>query len=305
MVYLFAALALIVFILIVTNIRIVPQSHAYVIERLGAYCSTWQVGLHVKVPLIDRMANSMSLKEKVLDFQPQPVITKDNVTMMIDTVVYFQITDPKLYTYGVEKPINALENLSATTLRNIIGELELDQTLTSRDVINTKMRSILDEATDPWGIKVNRVEVKNIIPPEAIKEAMEKQMRAERERREQILIAEGKKQSAILVAEGEKQSKILEAEAAKEATILAAEAEKEAAVKRAEGEAEAIRQVQEATAAGLKMIKDAGVDEKVIRLRSLEAFEKAADGKATKIIVPSDIQNFSGLAEAIAEVVKK
>ncbi|MCI7397230.1 MAG: SPFH/Band 7/PHB domain protein [Spirochaetia bacterium] len=305
MVYLFAALALIVFILIVTNIRIVPQSHAYVIERLGAYCSTWQVGLHVKVPLIDRMANSMSLKEKVLDFQPQPVITKDNVTMMIDTVVYFQITDPKLYTYGVEKPINALENLSATTLRNIIGELELDQTLTSRDVINTKMRSILDEATDPWGIKVNRVEVKNIIPPEAIKEAMEKQMRAERERREQILIAEGKKQSAILVAEGEKQSKILEAEAAKEATILAAEAEKEAAVKRAEGEAEAIRQVQEATAAGLKMIKDAGVDEKVIRLRSLEAFEKAADGKATKIIVPSDIQNFSGLAGAIAEVVKK
>ena len=305
MVYLFAALALIVFILIVTNIRIVPQSHAYVIERLGAYCSTWQVGLHVKVPLIDRMANSMSLKEKVLDFQPQPVITKDNVTMMIDTVVYFQITDPKLYTYGVEKPINALENLSATTLRNIIGELELDQTLTSRDVINTKMRSILDEATDPWGIKVNRVEVKNIIPPEAIKEAMEKQMRAERERREQILIAEGKKQSAILVAEGEKQSKILEAEAAKEATILAAEAEKETAVKRAEGEAEAIRQVQEATAAGLKMIKDAGVDEKVIRLRSLEAFEKAADGKATKIIVPSDIQNFSGLAGAIAEVVKK
>lgn len=305
MVYLFAALALIVFILIITNIRIVPQSHAYVIERLGAYCSTWQVGLHVKVPLIDRMANSMSLKEKVLDFQPQPVITKDNVTMMIDTVVYFQITDPKLYTYGVEKPINALENLSATTLRNIIGELELDQTLTSRDVINTKMRSILDEATDPWGIKVNRVEVKNIIPPEAIKEAMEKQMRAERERREQILIAEGKKQSAILVAEGEKQSKILEAEAAKEATILAAEAEKEAAVKRAEGEAEAIRQVQEATAAGLKMIKDAGVDEKVIRLRSLEAFEKAADGKATKIIVPSDIQNFSGLAGAIAEVVKK
>ena len=305
MVYLFAALALIVFILIVTNICIVPQSHAYVIERLGAYCSTWQVGLHVKVPLIDRMANSMSLKEKVLDFQPQPVITKDNVTMMIDTVVYFQITDPKLYTYGVEKPINALENLSATTLRNIIGELELDQTLTSRDVINTKMRSILDEATDPWGIKVNRVEVKNIIPPEAIKEAMEKQMRAERERREQILIAEGKKQSAILVAEGEKQSKIIEAEAAKEATILAAEAEKEAAVKRAEGEAEAIRQVQEATAAGLKMIKDAGVDEKVIRLRSLEAFEKAADGKATKIIVPSDIQNFSGLAGAIAEVVKK
>ena len=305
MIYLIAVLAFIVFLLIVTNIRIVPQSYAYVIERLGAYSSTWQVGLHVKLPLIDRMANSMSLKEKVLDFQPQPVITKDNVTMMIDTVVYFQITDPKLYTYGVEKPINALENLSATTLRNIIGELELDQTLTSRDVINTRMRSILDEATDPWGIKVNRVEVKNIIPPEAIKVAMEKQMRAERERREQILIAEGQKQSAILVAEGEKQSRILEAQAAKEATILAAEAEKEAAVKKAEGEAEAIRQVQEATAAGLKMIKDAGVDENVIRLRSLEAFEKAADGKATKIIVPSDIQNFSGLAGAISEVVKK
>ena len=305
MIYLIAALAFIAFILIVTNIRIVPQSHAYVIERLGAYCSTWQVGLHVKLPLIDKMANSMSLKEKVLDFEPQPVITKDNVTMMIDTVVYFQITDPKLYTYGVEKPINALENLSATTLRNIIGELELDQTLTSRDVINTRMRSILDEATDPWGIKVNRVEVKNIIPPEAIKVAMEKQMRAERERREQILIAEGQKQSAILVAEGQKQSKILEAEAAKEATILAAEAEKEAAVKKAEGEAEAIRQVQEAKAAGLKMIKEAGVDEKVIPLTSLEAFEKAADGKATKIIVPSDIQNFSGLAGAIAEVVKK
>lgn len=305
MIYLIAALAFIVFLLIVTNIRIVPQSYAYVIERLGAYSSTWQVGLHVKLPLIDRMANSMSLKEKVLDFQPQPVITKDNVTMMIDTVVYFQITDPKLYTYGVEKPINALENLSATTLRNIIGELELDQTLTSRDVINTRMRSILDEATDPWGIKVNRVEVKNIIPPEAIKVAMEKQMRAERERREQILIAEGQKQSAILVAEGEKQSRILEAQAAKEATILAAEAEKEAAVKKAEGEAEAIRQVQEATAAGLKMIRNAGVDENVIRLRSLEAFEKAADGKATKIIVPSDIQNFSGLAGAISEVVKK
>ena len=305
MIYLIAALAFIVFLLIVTNIRIVPQSYAYVIERLGAYSSTWQVGLHVKLPLIDRMANSMSLKEKVLDFQPQPVITKDKVTMMIDTVVYFQITDPKLYTYGVEKPINALENLSATTLRNIIGELELDQTLTSRDVINTRMRSILDEATDPWGIKVNRVEVKNIIPPEAIKVAMEKQMRAERERREQILIAEGQKQSAILVAEGEKQSRILEAQAAKEATILAAEAEKEAAVKKAEGEAEAIRQVQEATAAGLKMIRDAGVDENVIRLRSLEAFEKAADGKATKIIVPSDIQNFSGLAGAISEVVKK
>ncbi|MCR5081730.1 MAG: SPFH/Band 7/PHB domain protein [Treponema sp.] len=305
MVYVLGALIAIFVILIVQNIRIVPQSHAYVIERLGAYNSTWQVGLHVKLPLVDRIASSMSLKERVLDFPPQPVITKDNVTMMIDTVVYFQITDPKLYTYGVEKPINALENLSATTLRNIIGELELDQTLTSRDVINTKMRSILDEATDPWGIKVNRVEVKNIEPPHAIREAMEKQMKAERERREQILIAEGHKQSAILEAEGQKQSKILEAEASKEATILAAEAEKEAAIKRAQGEAEAIRQVQEATAAGLKMIKEAGVDEKVIRLRSLEAFEKAADGKATKIIVPSDIQNFSGLAGAVSEVVKK
>ncbi len=305
MVYVLGALIAIFVILIVQNIRIVPQSHAYVIERLGAYNSTWQVGLHVKLPLVDRIASSMSLKERVLDFPPQPVITKDNVTMMIDTVVYFQITDPKLYTYGVEKPINALENLSATTLRNIIGELELDQTLTSRDVINTKMRSILDEATDPWGIKVNRVEVKNIEPPHAIREAMEKQMKAERERREQILIAEGHKQSAILEAEGQKQSRILEAEASKEATILAAEAEKEAAIKKAQGEAEAIRQVQEATAAGLKMIKEAGVDEKVIRLRSLEAFEKAADGKATKIIVPSDIQNFSGLAGAVSEVVKK
>ena len=294
MVYLFAALALIVFILIVTNIRIVPQSHAYVIERLGAYCSTWQVGLHVKVPLIDRMANSMSLKEKVLDFQPQPVITKDNVTMMIDTVVYFQITDPKLYTYGVEKPINALENLSATTLRNIIGELELDESLTSRDVINTKMRSILDEATDPWGIKVNRVEVKNIEPPQAIREAMEKQMKAERERREQILIAEGHKQSAILEAEGKKQALILEAEA-----------EKEAAIQKAKGEAEAIREVQEAKAAGLKMLKEAGMDEKVIKLRSLEAFEAAANGQATKIIIPSEIQNMAGLVESISQIAKK
>ena len=313
MVYLFAALALIVFILIVTNIRIVPQSHAYVIERLGAYCSTWQVGLHVKVPLIDRMANSMSLKEKVLDFQPQPVITKDNVTMMIDTVVYFQITDPKLYTYGVEKPINALENLSATTLRNIIGELELDQTLTSRDVINTKMRSILDEATDPWGIKVNRVEVKNIIPPEAIKEAMEKQMRAERERREQILIAEGKKQSAILVAEGEKQSKILEAEAAKEATILAAEAEKqsailaaeavkEAKIKEAEGEAEAILKVEQARAKAIELINQAAPGQGYLTIKSLEAFETAADGKATKLIIPSDLQGLAGLAASAKEV---
>ena len=287
-------LVAIVLILIIVNIRIVPQSHAYVIERLGAYQSTWGVGLHVKLPFIDRIANRMSLKERVLDFPPQPVITKDNVTMMIDTVVYFQITDPKLYSYGVEKPINALENLSATTLRNIIGELELDQTLTSRDVINTKMRAILDEATDPWGIKVNRVEVKNIIPPEAIKEAMEKQMRAERERREQILIAEGQKQSAILVAEGKKQSMILEAEA-----------EKEAAVQKARGEAEAILEVQKAKADGLKMIREAQADESVIKLRSLEAFEKAADGQATKIIIPADLQNMAGFVTSVAELAKK
>ncbi|WP_288751631.1 SPFH domain-containing protein [uncultured Treponema sp.] len=294
MIYVIISLTVIVAVLLIANIRIVPQSYAIVIERLGAYCTTWQVGLHVKMPFIDRIANKMSLKERVLDFPPQPVITKDNVTMMIDTVVYFQITDPKLYTYGVEKPINALENLSATTLRNIIGDLELDQTLTSRDVINTKMRSILDEATDPWGIKVNRVEVKNIIPPEAIKEAMEKQMRAERERREAILIAEGQKQSAILVAEGKKQSMILEAEA-----------QKEAAIQKAQGEAEAIREVQEAKAQGLKMIKEAGCDEAVIKLRGLEAFEKAADGQATKIIIPSDLQNIAGIITSAAELAKK
>ena len=294
MIYIIIALIVILAILIVANIRIVPQSQAYVIERLGGYHSTWNVGLHVKMPFIDRMANKMSLKEKVFDFPPQPVITKDNVTMMIDTVVYFQITDPKLYTYGVEKPINALENLSATTLRNIIGELELDESLTSRDVINTKMRSILDEATDPWGIKVNRVEVKNIEPPQAIREAMEKQMKAERERREQILIAEGHKQSAILEAEGKKQAMILEAEA-----------QKEAAIQKAKGEAEAIKEVQEAKAAGLKMLKDAGMDDKVLKLRSLEAFEAASNGQATKIIIPSDIQNMAGLVSAISEVAKK
>ncbi len=294
MVYVLGALIAIFVILIVQNIRIVPQSHAYVIERLGAYNSTWQVGLHVKLPLVDRIASSMSLKERVLDFPPQPVITKDNVTMMIDTVVYFQITDPKLYTYGVEKPINALENLSATTLRNIIGELELDESLTSRDVINTKMRSILDEATDPWGIKVNRVEVKNIEPPQAIREAMEKQMKAERERREQILIAEGHKQSAILEAEGQKQALILEAEA-----------HKEAAIQKAKGEAEAIREVQQAKAEGLKMLKDAGMDSAVLKLRSLEAFEKAADGQATKIIVPSDLQSLAGVVTSVAEIAKK
>ena len=294
MIYVLISVAVLVMILIITNIRIVPQSNAFVIERLGAYQGTWNVGLHVKVPFIDRIAKKVSLKEKVFDFPPQPVITRDNVTMMIDTVVYFQITDPKLYTYGVEQPINALENLSATTLRNIIGELELDESLTSRDVINTKMRSILDEATDPWGIKVNRVEVKNIEPPQAIRDAMEKQMKAERERREQILIAEGHKQSAILEAEGQKQ-----------ALILQAEAQKESAIQKAKGEAEAIREVQQAKAEGLKMLREAGMDASVLKLRSLEAFEKAADGQATKIIVPSDLQSLAGLVTSVAEIAKK
>ena len=294
MIWVLIAVIVLFLILIITNIRIVPQSNAFVIERLGAYHGTWNVGLHVKMPFIDRVAKKVSLKEKVFDFPPQPVITRDNVTMMIDTVVYFQITDPKLYTYGVEQPINALENLSATTLRNIIGELELDESLTSRDVINTKMRSILDEATDPWGIKVNRVEVKNIEPPQAIRDAMEKQMKAERERREQILIAEGHKQSAILEAEGQKQ-----------AMILQAEAQKESAIQKAKGEAEAIREVQQAKAEGLKMLKEAGMDEKVLKLRSLEAFEKAADGQATKIIVPSDLQSLAGVVTSISEIAKK
>ena len=305
MIYILIILFVIIAILIATNIRIISQSDAVVIERLGAYSSTWTVGLHVKLPFIDKMINKMSLKEKVFDFPPQPVITKDNVTMMIDTVVYFQITDPKLYTYGVERPINALENLTATTLRNIIGELELDETLTSRDVINTKMRSILDEATDPWGIKVNRVEVKNIEPPQAIREEMEKQMRAERERREEILIAEGHKQAAVLEAEGKKQALILEAEAQKEAMILDAEAQKEAAIQKAKGEAEAIREVQEAKATGMKMLKDAGMDDKVLKLRSLEAFEAASNGQATKIIIPSDIQNLAGVVSAVTEIAKK
>jgi len=294
MIYVIIAVVVVVMVLIIANIRIVSQSDAFVIERLGGYHATWNVGLHVKLPLLDRIAKKVSLKEKVFDFPPQPVITRDNVTMMIDTVVYFQITDPKLYAYGVENPISALENLSATTLRNIIGELELDESLTSRDVINTKMRSILDEATDPWGIKVNRVEVKNIEPPQAIREAMEKQMKAERERREQILIAEGQKQSEILVAEGKKQS-----------IILAAEAEKEAAVRKAEGEAQAILEVQKATADGLKMLKDVGLDDKVLKYRSLETMEKAADGQATKIIVPADFQNLAGIATAFTELVKK
>jgi regulator of protease activity HflC (stomatin/prohibitin superfamily) len=291
-----------VLIIIIGNIKVVPQAHAFVIERLGAYKETWGVGLKFKVPLIDKIANRVSLKEKVLDFAPQPVITKDNVTMQIDTVVYYQITDPKLYSYGVERPLLAIETLTATTLRNIIGDLELDQTLTSRDIINNKMRIILDEATDPWGIKINRVEVKNIIPPVDIQAAMEKQMRAERERRESILRAEGEKTSAILVAEGKKASMILEAEAEKEAAILRAEAKKEAQVREAEGEAEAILKVQNATAEGLKMIKDANVSKEVIAIRSLEAFEKAADGKATKIIIPSEIQNMASLVTSIKEI---
>ena len=305
MLYVFIAILVIIILVMLANIRIVPQSYAFVIERLGAYSTTWNTGLHMKMPFIDRIAKKVSLKEKVMDFVPQPVITKDNVTMMIDTVVYFQITDPKLNAYGVENPISALENLSATTLRNIIGELELDQTLTSRDVINSKMRSILDEATDPWGIKVNRVEVKNIMPPDAIKEAMEKQMRAERERRESILIAEGQKQSAILVAEGKKQSMILEAEANKQSMILHAEAEKEAAIQKAMGEAQAIREVQKAKADGIAMIRDAKADEAVVKLRSLEAFEKAADGQATKIIIPAELQSMAGVVTAVAEVAKK
>ena len=293
MTYALIAVIVLALMVIIPNIRIVPQSKAFILERLGGYMCTWSVGLHVKIPFIDRIANRVSLKERVLDFKPQPVITKDNVTMMIDTVIYFQITDPKLYTYGVENPMNAIENLSATTLRNIIGELELDGTLTSRDVINTRMRSILDEATDPWGIKVNRVEVKNIIPPESIQEAMEKQMRAERERREAILIAEGQKQSSILVAEGKKASMILQAEA-----------EKESAICRAQGEAEAILAIQKATAEGLNLIKNVGADSALIKLRSLEAFEKVADGKSTKIIIPADIQNMAGLVSSIAEVIK-
>ncbi len=296
----------IVLILVIYNIvscvRIVPQAQAYVIERLGAYNGTWSVGLHFKIPFIDRVARKVLLKEQVVDFAPQPVITKDNVTMRIDTVVYYQITDPKLYAYGVDNPIMAIENLTATTLRNIIGDLELDATLTSRETINTKMRATLDEATDPWGIKVNRVELKNIIPPAEIQNAMEKQMKAERERREAILRAEGEKKSSVLIAEGHKEAMILEAEAEKEAAILNAEAKKEATIREAEGQAEAILKVQQATADGLRAIKEAGADEAVIRLKSLEAFEKAADGKATKIIVPSEIQGLAGLVTSIKEV---
>lgn len=295
MVFLIILLAIIV-VLVVANIKIVPQAHAYVIERLGAYSTTWSVGLHIKIPLIERVANKVTLKEQVVDFPPQPVITKDNVTMQIDTVVYYQITDPKLYTYGVEMPMSAIENLTATTLRNIIGDMELDESLTSRDIINTKMRSILDEATDPWGIKVNRVELKNIIPPAGIREAMEKQMKAERERREAILRAEGEKKSAILVAEGVKESRILEAEAEKAAQILKAEADKEAAIRIAEGDADAIRNIQQATADGIRMLNGSEPGEAVLTIKSLEAFVKAADGKATKIILPSQIQGIAGLS---------
>ena len=297
-------LIIILLLILASCLKIVPQAHAYVIERLGAYQGTWSVGFHIKMPIIDKVAKKVILKEQVVDFAPQPVITKDNVTMRIDTVVFYQITDPKLYCYGVQNPIMAIENLTATTLRNIIGDLELDETLTSRETINSKMRTILDIATDEWGIKVNRVELKNIMPPKAIQDAMEKQMKAERERREAILRAEGEKKSTILVAEGEKESVILEAEASKQAAILKAEAEKQKRIKEAEGQAEAIRTVQKATAEGIEYIKEAGADEAVLTLKSLEAFAKAADGKATKIIIPSDLQGIAGLTKTIAEVAR-
>ena len=297
-------LVVIVLALFSSCVKIVPQATTMVVERLGGYLTTWNVGVHLQVPIIDRVAMRVNMKEQVVDFPPQPVITKDNVTMRIDTVVFFQITDPKLFAYGVENPIMAIENLTATTLRNLIGDLELDQTLTSREIINTKMQSTLDSATDPWGIKVNRVELKNIMPPTAIQDAMEKQMKAERERREVILIAEGEKKSAILRAEGKKQSAILDAEAEKAAAILRAEAKKEAMIREAEGQAQAILKVQEANAQGLSMIKEVGLDEATLRLKSLEAFTKAADGQATKIIIPSEIQGIAGLAKATAEVIK-
>ena len=293
---------IIIIAIIAMSARIIPQAHAAVIERLGVYTTTWNTGLHFKIPIIDRVAKNVNLKEQVVDFAPQPVITKDNVTMQIDTVVYYQITDPRLYAYGVENPIMAIENLTATTLRNVIGDLELDETLTSRETINTKMRASLDIATDPWGIKVNRVELKNIIPPAAIRDAMEKQMKAERERREAILIAEGEKKSTILIAEGKKESAILDAEAEKQAAILRAEAKKEATIKEAEGQAEAILRIQQANADGLKMLKEAAPDEAVLQLKSLEAFAKAADGQATKIIIPSEIQGLAGLAKSVTEV---
>ena len=299
----FIILIVIVVCILVSCIKVVPQAHAYVVERLGAYQGTWSVGLHFKMPFFDKIAKKVLLKEQVVDFAPQPVITKDNVTMRIDTIVFFQITDPKLYAYGVENPIMAIENLTATTLRNIIGDMELDQTLNSREVINSKMSTTLDVATDPWGIKINRVELKNIIPPAGIQDAMEKQMKAERERREAILRAEGEKKSTVLVAEGQKESAILEAQAEKEAAILRAEAQKEKMIREAEGQAEAIMKVQQATADGIRMLKEAGADEAVLQLKSLEAFGKAADGKATKIIIPSDIQGVAGLATSIKEVI--
>ena len=303
MLYILLGIVLLILLIVVANIKIVPQSKAYVIERLGAYRTTWQTGFHVKIPFFERVAKIVSLKEQVVDFAPQPVITKDNVTMQIDTVVFFQITDPKLYTYGVEAPMSAIENLTATTLRNIIGELELDSTLTSRDTINAKIRVILDEATDPWGIKVNRVELKNIIPPREIQDAMEKQMKAERQRREAILTAEGEKASKILVAEGHKESQILNAEAEKQAAILRAEAVKEAKIREAEGEAQAILAVQKANADAIRMINEANPGEAVIAIKSLDAFAKAADGKATKIIIPSKIQSLAGLATGLKELV--
>ena len=298
-------LIVLAFVVVITNIAVVQQSRAYVIERLGAFHTVWGVGLHMKVPFIDRVARRVSLKEQVLDYPPQPVITKDNVTMQIDTVVYFQITDPKLYAYGVEQPMAAMETLTATTLRNIIGDLELDQTLTSRDVVNTKMRAILDEATDPWGIKVNRVELKNILPPADIQSSMEKQMKAERERRQAIIQAEGQKKSAILIAEGEKESAILRASAEKEAAILKAEAERQAAILKAEGEAEAIRQVQQALADSLAMLNEKAPNDAVLKLKAIEAMQKVADGKATKIIIPSEMQGLVGLANGITEGVKQ
>ena len=304
MLYVFLALIVLLVILVILNIKVVPQSRAFVIERLGTYKETWQTGLHVKIPFIERVSKNVSLKEQVVDFPPQPVITKDNVTMQIDTVVFFQITDPKLYTYGVENPISAIENLSATTLRNIIGELELDHTLTSRDTINAKIRVILDEATDPWGIKVNRVELKNIIPPTEIQDAMEKQMKAERQRREAILRAEGEKASKVLVAEGLKESQILAAEGEKQAAILHAEAVKEAKIREAEGEAQAILELQKANAQAIQMINDAAPGEGFLKIKSLEAFEKAADGQSTKIIIPSELQSVAGLAAGVSEILK-
>ena len=297
-------LLVIILVIVINCIKIVPQAHAYVVERLGAYQSTWGVGIHFKMPILDRVAKKVALKEQVADFAPQAVITKDNVTMRIDTIVFYQITDPKLYAYGVENPIMAIENLTATTLRNVIGEMELDQTLTSREVINAKMSTTLDLATDPWGIKVNRVELKNIIPPAAIQDAMEKQMKAERERREAILRAEGEKKSTILVAEGKKESAILEAEAEKQSAILRAEAQKEKMIREAEGQAEAILKVQQANADGIRMVKEAGADEAVLQLKSLEAFGKMADGQSTKIIIPSDLQGVASLATTFKEVVK-